>query len=72
MPLLIAPINVTLKVIKIFLTDKTKKRLESLGITIGTTFSLIQTTKSGAIILLHEGRLALDKDIAGKILVATI
>lgn len=72
MPLLIAPINVTLKVIKIFLTDKTKKRLESLGITIGTTFSLIQTTKSGVIILLHEGRLALDKDIASKILVATI
>ncbi len=70
MPLVLAPTDVDLKVIKILVDDKTKKHLESLGITINSTMKLISASGGNVICIVKDGRLALDKSIATKILVA--
>ena len=69
MPLIIAPLNVVLKVIKILLDDKTKKHLESLGITIDSEIKVLECSGGSVIIAVKDGRLALDSNIATKILV---
>ena len=70
MPLIFAPIGRELRIVKILTDEKTKKHLESLGITIDSNISII--SQSGEILICHikDGRLALDKEIATKILVA--
>lgn len=70
MLLVLAPTDVDLKVIKILVDDRTKKHLESLGITINSTMKLISTSGGNVICIVKDGRLALDKSIATKILVA--
>ena len=69
MPLIIAPLNVVLKVIKILLDKKTKKHLESLGITIDSEIKILDCSGGSVIIAVKDGRLALDSNIATKILV---
>ncbi len=69
MPLVIAPLNVVLTVIKILLDEKTKKHLESLGITIDSQITVVDNVEGNVIIVIKDGRLALDKNIATKILV---
>ena len=70
MPISLAPTDVDLKVIKILVDDKTKKHLESLGITINSTIKLVSASGGNVICIVKDGRLALDKSIATKILVA--
>lgn len=70
MTLVLAPTDVDLKVIKILVDDKTKKHLESLGITINSTIKLVSASGGNVICIVKDGRLALDKSIATKILVA--
>lgn len=70
MPLVLAPINVEVKVVKILLDEKTKKHLESLGITINSVLTVISSNKGNVIITVKDGRLALNSDVASKILVA--
>ena len=69
MPLVIAPLNKDMKVIKILADEKTKKHLESLGITINATIKVL-SSQGNIIVGLKEGRLALDSTIATKIIVA--
>ncbi len=69
MPLVIAPLNVELTVLKILLDDKTKKHLESLGITIDSKLTVLDSVNGNVIVLIKDGRLALDRSIATKILV---
>ena len=70
MPLVVAPIGKSLIVKRILTDDKTKKHLESLGITIGSTLSIISASGGSVICLVKDGRLALDKNLATKIFVA--
>ena len=70
MPLIIAPINNQFKIVKILLDHKTKKHLESLGIVVNETITVLSKTNGNVICIIKDGRLALDKDIATKILVA--
>ncbi len=69
MPIVLAPVNTLLRVTKILTDDKTKKHLESLGITINSQIVLISQNGGNAIIQVKDSRLALDKTIAMKILV---
>lgn len=69
MPLIIAPLNQPVKVVKILADDKTKKHLESLGITINSVLEVISNSSS-IVIRVKEGRLALDSGLATKIVVA--
>ena len=70
MPLIIAPINKELKILKILVDDKTKKHLENLGITVGSKLQVLSSESGSVILLVKNGRLALDRNIAMKILVA--
>lgn len=70
MPIVVAPMGKSLTVKRILTDDKTKKHLESLGITIGSTLSIISASGGSVICLVKDGRLALDKNLATKIFVA--
>ena len=70
MPIVLAPKDVELRVIKVLLDEKTKKHLESLGITINSKITVISSNNGNVIIKVKDGRLALNRDVASKILVA--
>lgn len=70
MPIALAPINQELKVVRVLADDKTKKHLESLGILVNSSLTIISSVNGGVVVAVKEGRLALDHSIASKILVA--
>lgn len=70
MPLIIAPIGQKLRILKIITDKKTKKHLENLGITINSEICIISQSGGSSICLIKNGRLAIDKNLATKILVA--
>ena len=70
MPIALAPTNVEVKVVRILVDEKTKKHLESLGILVNSKLTVISSVNGGVVIAVKDGRLALDRSIASKILVA--
>ena len=70
MPIGLAPLNTDMKVVKVLLDDKTKKHLESLGILLNSSIRIISSVNGGVVVAVKEGRLALDRSLASKILVA--
>lgn len=70
MPLMIAPLDVELTIVKLLVDDKTKKHLESLGITISSKIRVNSKNGGNLICIVKEGRLALDSSITSKIFVA--
>ncbi len=70
MPITLAPINAEVRVVKILADDKLKKHLESLGILVNSRLKVISSVNGGVVIIVKEGRLALDSKVASKILVA--
>lgn len=70
MPLIVAPIGRPLRVVRILTDEKTKKHLENLGITISSTITIISQSGGSTICSIKDGRLALDRNLATKILVA--
>ena len=70
MPIGLAPLNTEMKVVKVLTDDKTKKHLESLGVLVNSLITVISSVNGGVVIAVKEGRLALDRSIASKILVA--
>ncbi len=71
MPLVFAPKNVLLKVLKIMIKDeKTKRHLENLGILVNSEFYILSESNGDIIVKYKDTRLAINKDTALKILVA--
>ncbi len=70
MPIFIAPLNVELTITRILVDETTKKHLENLGITVNSKIQVLSSENGSVIVLVKEGRLALDKNIAMKIFVA--
>lgn len=70
MPIGLAPLNVEMKVVKVLTDEKTKKHLESLGILVNSLITVISSVHGGVVVAVKEGRLALDRSVASKILVA--
>ena len=70
MPIAFAPIGKTVRVVKVLADDKTKKHLSDLGITINSEVRVLSTEGGTVICIIKEGRLALDRTLATKILVA--
>ena len=70
MPLPIAPVGAEMTVKRIGLDDKTKRHLESLGITIGAKLTVLSSSGGNTIIAIMNGRLCLDRVVSSKILVA--
>ncbi len=70
MPIRMAPIGKEMRIVRILTDEKTKKHLGNLGITIDSKITVISEQNGGIICLVKDGRLALDKEISTKILVA--
>ena len=69
MPLPIAPAGEELTVKKVLADEKNKRHFENLGIIVGAKITVLSAVGGNVINKLHEGRLALDKGLATKILV---
>lgn len=72
MPLTIAPLNTLLRVIKVLTDEKAKKHLSSLGITVDSTLKILSESSGNPILEIKDGRIAIDRNIALKIIVAAI
>lgn len=70
MPIGLAPTNKEMKIVRILADDKTKKHLESLGILVNALITVISSVNGGVVVAVKDGRLALDRSVASKILVA--
>lgn len=69
MPIILAPINEEVTIVRVIAEEKTKKHLESLGISNGRKVVVLQVTNGNVILLIGNTRLALDKDLASKIFI---
>ena len=72
MPIMIAPLNQALTVIRITGGHKAMKHLRELGIVPQMKITLLSQEASGVILRVGESRLAIDKDIARAILVEAL
>ncbi|MFR6641311.1 MAG: FeoA family protein [Christensenellales bacterium] len=70
MPIVIAPVNRELKIVRIAADEKLKKHLESLGITINGAITVLSASGGSVVCKIKDGRVALDSDLSTKIFVA--
>ena len=70
MPIALAPINEEVRSFRVLAEEKKKKHLESLGVLVNAKVTVVSSMNGGVIIIVKDGRLALDRSIASKILVA--
>lgn len=69
MPLVIAPLNQELVILRVLADEKDKKHFESLGIAVNQRITVLSNTNGNVILMIKEGRIALDRNIATKIVV---
>lgn len=70
MPITIAPAGRELRIRKVGADEKSRKHLMELGITEGSTVTLLSQVGGNVILAVKEGRLCLDKNLAMRIIVA--
>ncbi len=70
MPLALAPFNKELTVRRVGAEEKTKRHLQEMGISEGSKVTVLSSTAGNVILVVLEGRVCLDKQLASKILVA--
>ncbi|MDY2880202.1 MAG: FeoA family protein [Candidatus Borkfalkiaceae bacterium] len=70
MPIVIAPTNRQLKIVRIAADEKLKKHLESLGITVNGEVTVLSQSGGSVVCRIKDGKLALDRDLSTKIFVA--
>lgn len=68
MPLPIAPVGEELIVKKILLGERERRHFEGLGIAVGAQLQLL-SSEGAVIVRVKDGRLALNRDVAMKIIV---
>lgn len=69
MPLMLAPTQSNLKVVSIVTDEKTKKRLESMGIFVGSEVVLYLSAGGNVVCRVKDGKIALDRVLSSKIFV---
>lgn len=70
MPIAFAPSGRELVIRKVGADEKTRKHLQEMGICEGGNITLLSSSGGGVIVIVKEGRLCLDRTLAGKILVS--
>lgn len=70
MPIALAPIGQSLKVLKITADEETKRHLENIGLTVNSEIKVLSKSGRTSICLVKNSRLALDGNLSMKILVA--
>ena len=69
MPIVLAPLNKDLTIVRIVTDEKTKKHLESLGVTVNGAVKVLSSSGGTVVVKIKEGRIALDQTISTKIFV---
>lgn len=69
MPIVLAPLNQDLRIVRIVADEKLKKHLESLGITVNGEITVLSASGGSVVCKIKEGRIALDKELSTKIFV---
>ena len=69
MPIVFAPVNTPLRVVRVAADDKTKKHLESLGISVNSSITVLSTSGGSVVCRVLDGKLALDHNLSTKIYV---
>ena len=70
MPIVLAPINRNLTIVRIVTDEKTKKHLESLGVTVNGSVTVLSSSGGTVVAKIKDGRIALDSNLSTKIFVA--
>ncbi len=70
MPIVFAPINTPLRIVRVAADDKTKKHLESLGISVNNEITVLSSAGGSVVCRVLDGKLALDRNLSTKIFVA--
>lgn len=70
MPIVMAPLNAELRIIRITADEKVKKHLESLGLVVNEKISVLSSSGKTVVIKIKDGRIALDSNLSTKIFVA--
>ncbi len=70
MPIVLAPTNTDLRIVRIAADEKTKKHLENLGITINGEVTVLSQSGGTVVCKIKDGRIALDSNLSTKIFVA--
>ena len=70
MPIVMAPVNRELKIVKIIADDKVKKHLENLGVTVNGEITVLSSSGGTVVCKIKDGRIALDGNLSTKIFVA--
>lgn len=70
MPIVLAPVDTELEVLKVVANADIKRRFEDLGIFVGAKIKVISNSGGNLICQVGNDRIALDTDIARKIFVA--
>ena len=70
MPIILAPIDKELKIVRIAADEKTKKHLESLGINVNGSIRVLSSSGGSVVVMVKDGRIALDGNLSTKIFVA--
>ena len=70
MPIVLAPTNTPLKVVRIAADETTKKHLENLGITIDGEITVLSASGGTVVCKKKGGSLALDSNLSTKIFVS--
>ena len=70
MPIVMAPKNRELKILKIIADDKVKKHLENLGVTVNGEITVLSSSGGTVVCKVKDGRVAFDGDLSTKIFVA--
>ena len=70
MPIVIAPLDTELKIVRIAADEKLKKHLESLGVTVNGNITVLSSEGGTVVCKIKDGRIALDRDLSAKIFVA--
>ena len=70
MPIVMAPVNRELKIVKIIADEKVKKHLENLGVMINGEITVLSSSGGTVVCKIKDGRIALDGNLSTKIFVA--
>ena len=70
MPIVIAPRNQVLKIVRIASDDRVKKHLENLGVTVNGEITVLSSSGGSVVCKVKDGRIALYSEISTKIFVA--
>lgn len=70
MPIVMAPVNRELKIVRIIADEKVKKHLENLGISVNGEIIVLSSSGGTVVCKVKDGRVALDGNLSTKIFVA--